>query len=84
MARWTNGRLDLGALGEASLSDLCDGWAWQLVSPYGVDIEVGGHYPTPARARRAAEGWLKRALKQASRRLATPPAPTGKMLEVRR
>lgn len=73
MARWKDDRLDLGALGVLSLSDLGDGWAWQLVAKNGNDVEVGRHYPTAARARKAAEAWMRRALKQAGKGLEGKP-----------
>jgi TfoX/Sxy family transcriptional regulator of competence genes len=69
MAKWKNGRLYLGALGTLEISDLGDGWAWQMVSPCGNDALVGERYPSAAAARRAAESWLRRALKQADKRI---------------
>ena len=67
MPRWTNGRLDLGALGivegldEISPPSRC-WWEWG-------EVQSEGYYQTESAARRAAEAWARRAVKQASKRL---------------
>ena len=65
--RWTDNRLDLGALGEVYVERkfMCtDLWCWRWKHD-----GTGYVYPTAARARRAAEAWMRRALKQASKRM---------------
>ena len=73
MARWRDNRLNLGALGkmliavDEVLPDSGFYWRWVVPTDYGAVISK--MYPTSSRAKRAAESWLRRALKQASKRL---------------
>jgi hypothetical protein len=68
MARWRDNRLDLGALGEVLVYDIGHNhkpaWVWR----WKHDGD-GKSYCTDERARRAAVVWLRRALKQAGKRL---------------
>lgn len=65
--RWRNHRLDLGLLGEVRVYEMCGQhgvwiWRWQHS---GGDCK----YPAPDKAQRAAETWIRRALRQAARRV---------------
>ena len=64
MAKWIDNRLDLGALGDVHIYSVTDGeWMWRLASTgaRGFTSEVA--------ARRDAVAWLRRALKQAAKKL---------------
>ena len=65
MATWTDGKLDLGALGTLRLHQWSGGWQWYAPN----DEADPREYATEDAARSAAESWLRRALKQAARRL---------------
>jgi hypothetical protein len=71
MTRWKGTRLDLGSLGTMLLNySGVSGWWWEWnVAQTGVAFSLPKHYAAEASARRAAESWLRRALKQAARRL---------------
>ena len=72
MTRWVDNRLDLGALGHIWVEQVVMtapfAWRWCWYSPGG---SVSGPYDltSEARAKRAAESWLRRALKQAAKRV---------------
>ena len=69
MSKWTDNQLDLGHLmGYLEVenphgdSEWFWGWYWHGGSPCHEEMRV---YPSPSKARRAAEGWMRKALKQA-------------------
>lgn len=71
MTLWKNGRLDLGRLGrlEAWRPMNVGGiwhWDWVLDDRY---CAVGHNYGSKAAAERAAVAWMRRAIRQASRRM---------------
>jgi hypothetical protein len=70
MSRWHGNRLDLGALGEVrvlpGVETEREDFDWELKPPPSV---CGSGYRSEAAARRAAEAWARRAVKQASKRL---------------
>ena len=70
MTRWTNGKLDLGALGFLGVGTFDAGafWEWSY-DDVTVIYTDGKPYPTSAAAKRAALAWLRRALKQAGKRV---------------
>jgi len=68
MAKWKDGKLDLGALGSVGLGGL-DGTYWLLYGPDGTITLSSNRFDDDATAKRSAETWLRRALKQASKRL---------------
>ena len=72
MTRWKNGKLDLGALGYITSGPTCLGSSkgfnfWWIVKDETPYIGIG--YRTEVAARRAAMSWLRRALKQAAKRV---------------
>ena len=70
MTRWTkDGKLNLGALGVLELHRWSGGWQWYWSwTPDGHPIDWK-EYPSEDAAKRSAVSWLRRALKQAARRL---------------
>jgi len=72
MSKWKNNMLDLGALGTLEVLDVYPDWTWEWVAPNG-GRQGAEHrkddYRSPEQAQSAAEFWLRRALKQAARRL---------------
>jgi hypothetical protein len=65
MSKWRDGKLDLGRLGALRLHHWSGGWQWYAPS----DEADPREYATEAAAQRAAERWLRAALKQAAKRL---------------
>jgi hypothetical protein len=74
MTRWKDNRLDLGALGGlevweyAFVGQRAPTWHWEW-NRNGERVECGGRYRSELTARRSAESWLRRALKQAAKRV---------------
>ena len=69
MTRWRDDALELGRLGQVEVVQMAPcAWRWYWHIPGG---SVRGPYDltTEARAKRSAEAWLRRALKQAGKRL---------------
>ena len=70
MDKWVDNRLDLGALGHLSVWQWnSTSWDWDWTSPGGLMNRCQSRLPTEVAARRSAESWMRRALKQASKRL---------------
>jgi len=66
MTRWKNNKLDLGTLGVLIIcGPTSHHWAWQPLDWHSLRV-VHGPYKRP---KRSAESWLKRALRQATKRL---------------
>jgi len=71
MTRWVDNRLDLGTLGVLLLNHSgVSGWWWEWnVAQTGVAFSLPKHYDIESAAKRAALAWLRRALKQAGKRV---------------
>ena len=73
MTRWIGNLLDLGALGSLVVSTSQDytprRWWWGIRHGSVVNWTQVPPYKSAADARRAAIAWLRRALKQAAKRL---------------
>ena len=74
MTRWTkDGKLDLGALGKLHVLDSNDN-AGRAEFWFEVEIDYQSRsWRTEVVARRAAIAWMRRALKQAAKRLEVKP-----------
>jgi hypothetical protein len=73
MTRWKDGKLDLGALGALVVTESTGyaepRWWWGICHEKDAYWQQTPSYKTASAAKRAAISWLRRALKQASKRV---------------